>query len=365
MARSWPVTFEPNLDSKYFSFLLNRIDSLAGTLKATPLTPGTRATIDRECMIRAIRGTNGIEGNRLSLDEVREVLEQPEKAVTPEQRDVLNAELALSQIRKRKPLPLAELAENTIKDVHDLVALGVDYLDQAPGEYRTTNIVVGSYLCPPASEVPTLMSLMTDYMNTRSVMTMHPIVRALVTHFYLASIHPFANDNGRATRAVESYLLYHGGYSHIGFYSLADYYYENQSDYIEELNRARFDNHGELRDWVIFGLEGFQAELEERQRLVFDSLRATTLTEYLDELVRDDVITSRLARVVGRVAAEDTGLSVKDIKNRHIPWLAEAYRGLSARSVRNDLTIMRRLGLIAECDGVIKVSYHALETPRS
>jgi Fic family protein len=364
MARSWPVTFEPNLDSKYFSFLLNRIDSLAGTLKATPLTPGTRESIDRDCMVRAIRGTNGIEGNRLSLDEVRDVLDRPETAVTPEQRDVLNAELALSQIRKRKPLPLAELAENTIKDIHDLVALGVDYLDQAPGEYRTTNIVVGSYLCPPASEVPTLMSLMTDYMNTRSVMTMHPIVRALITHFYMASIHPFATDNGRATRAIESYLLYHGGYSHIGFYSLADHYYDNQTDYIEELNRARFDNHGELRDWVIFGLEGFQAKLEERQRLMFDSLRAVTLAQYLDELVDDDVITPRVARLVGRLTTEPNGLAIKDFKNRNIPWLADAYAGLSERSVRNDLTIMRRLGLIAEDNGAIKVSYRALETPR-
>lgn len=361
MARGWPVTFEPNLDSKYFSSQLNRIDSLAGTLKAMPMTPLTRSNIDRECLARAIHGTNGIEGSRLGLPEIRDILICPETAVTAEQREVLNADLTFNQIRRRKPLPLAELAENTIKDIHDLVALGVDYLDQAPGEYRTGNIVVGSYLCPPALEVPILMSLMTDYLNTRTVMTMHPIVRALLAHFYLVSIHPFADGNGRVARAIEAYLLYHGGYSQIGFFSLAAYYNANRADYIEELNRARFENNGELRDWVIFGLEGFQAELEERQRLVFDSVRAATLARYLEELVGNGSITARVAAIVNRLAADDQPVTVKNLKDRNIPWLADAYRGLSERSVRNDVTIMRRLGLIAEENGSIKVSYRALE----
>lgn len=361
MARSWPVTFEPNLDSKYFSFLLNRIDMLAATLREMPLSPGVRADVDRGLVAEAVRGTTGIDGNGLSLAEVEAVLARPGTAVTPEQHEILNAELAISQIRKRKPLPLAELAENNIKDLHDLVSLGVDYLDQAPGEYRTSDVIVGAYQCPPAIEVPTLMAMMTDYLNTRSVMTMHPIVRALLAHFYLVSIHPFADASGKTARAVEAYLMYHGGYSQVGFYSMSSYFFKNRAEYVGELEAARFDNDGELRDWVIFGLEGFLAELEERRDRIFQSLRLVAMSQYLTELVGAKQITPRLAAVVARLSAERFGLTPRNLKDRNIPWLADAYSGLTERSVRNDLTIMRRLGLITETDGVIKVSFKALE----
>ena len=362
MARSWPVTFEPSLDSKYFSFLINRIDSLAATLRDLPLAPSVRAAVDRRGVIKAIRGTCGIEGNGLGEADIERLLARSDlTAQTAEERQILNTDLALRQIRKRKPLPLAELVENNIKDLHDLVTMGVDYLDQAPGEYRTSDLIVGSYACPRAVDVPTLMALLTNYMNTRSVMISHPIVRALLAHFYLLSIHPFADGNGRATRAVEAYLLYHGGYGNVGFYALADYYFQNREEYAQELDRARFEHNGELRDWVIFGLEGFLAELEERQRWTFATLKTAAFIQHLSDLTSRNIIPRRVASIAGRLAAEPHGLTIALFKSRNIPWLADAYRGLTDRSVRNDLTIMRKLGLISESDGGLEVSYKALE----
>lgn len=365
MTRSWPVTFEPNLDSKYFSFLVNRIDTLAGILRDLPIAPATRAAIDHAEIVRAIRGSCGLEGNTIDEPEISRLLRGNKQASrTKDERQVLNADLTLRQIRKRKPLPLAELVENNIKDIHDLVTLGVDYLDQAPGEYRTTDLIIGAVAYPRAVEVPTLMAMLTDFINTRSVLTLHPVVRALLAHFYLLSIRPFAEGNARTTRAVEAYLLYHGGYSHVGFYSMPGYYLRNREDYFQELDRARFEHNGELRDWVIFGLEGFLAELEARQGRVFETMKTCALSQHLADLASQGVIPERVAAIVGRLAAEPHGLTVTQFKQRNLPWLADAYRGLSERSVRNDLTIMRKLNLLSENDRVLTVSYRSLETPR-
>ena len=37
--------------------------------------------------------------------------------------------------------------------------------------------------------------------------TWDPAVRAIAAHFYVISIHPFGDGNGRTSRAVESFLL--------------------------------------------------------------------------------------------------------------------------------------------------------------
>ena len=334
-------------------------------MRDLPIAPATRAAIDQAEIIRAIRGSCGLEGNALDESEIDRLLRDNERMPrTNGEKQVLNADLTLRQIRKRKPLPLAELVENNVKDLHDLVTLGVDYLDQAPGEYRSTDLIVGSIAYPRAVEVQTLMAMLTDFLNTRSVLTLHPVVRALLAHFYLLAIRPFAEANARTTRAVEAYLLYHGGYSHIGFYSMPDYYFQNRDDYIEELDRARFEHNGELRDWVIFGLEGFLAELEARQKRVFGTLKTSALRQHLADLASQGVIPARVAAIVGHLTAEPHGLTVAQFKQRNIPWLADAYRGLSERSVRNDLTIMRKHNLISDAQGILTASYRSLETPR-
>jgi Fic family protein len=38
-----------------------------------------------------------------------------------------------------------------------------------------------------------------------------PLIRAILAHFCLISIHPFAGGNGRTSRAVEAHLLYQAG----------------------------------------------------------------------------------------------------------------------------------------------------------
>ena len=79
--------------------------------------------------------------------------------------------------------------------------------------------------------------------------------RAIAAHFYLVSIHPFGDGNGRTARAIESFLLYQAGVNAFGFYSLANFYYRERDRYVRELTDARFHHGGELTPFVLFGLE--------------------------------------------------------------------------------------------------------------
>jgi Fic family protein len=78
------------------------------------------------------------------------------------------------------------------------------------------------------------------WFNSGSAAHWNPVIRAIVAHFYVISIHPFGDGNGRTSRAVESYLLYQAGVNARGYYSLANYYYRNRPEYVSMLDHVRF-----------------------------------------------------------------------------------------------------------------------------
>ena len=88
-------------------------------------------------------------------------------------------------------------------------------------------------------------------------------VRAIAAHFYVVSIHPFGDGNGRTARAVESFLLYRGGINARGFYSLANYYYRFRHRDVALLDSVRFSSDHDLTPFVRFALDGLLGELED------------------------------------------------------------------------------------------------------
>ncbi len=362
MARRWHVIFEPKLEPRYLSFLLNRIDVFAQFLKETPMAPGVRDEIDRQCIFRAIRGTTGIEGNRLGEEQIEELFERGDLApYSLEEQEVVNIYAVIKSIRSRTPMPYSRLTETVVGELHSQITIDCRYPGNVMGEYRSISAQAGAYLCPSPSDVPKLMRKFIDFINSQECLTMHPVARAVIAHFYLLSIHPFTDGNGRTARTLEAYLLYHGGYKQAGFYSLSNYYYKHRGEYIDELDKARFEHDGGLRNFVLFALEGLEGELVDRYRQANSYLRQVAYRQYLDELVRKDQITARLGGILSRLSEEGIKLSLAHFKKRALPWLAEAYTGLTDRSVRHDLTVMRKLNLTNEINGIIRINYRAVE----
>ena len=91
-----------------------------------------------------------------------------------------------------------------------------------------------------------------EWFNTGPPALWPASIRAIVAHFYVVSIHPFGNGNGRTARAVESFVLYSGGINVRGFYSLANHYYRNRDRYIDLLDSTRFDGAHDLTPFVLF-----------------------------------------------------------------------------------------------------------------
>jgi len=77
---------------------------------------------------------------------------------------------------------------------------------------------------PPAKELPKRLQTMCDFANETESATgfLHPVVRAILLHFWLAYDHPFEDGNGRTARALFYWSMRRSGYWLTEFLSISE-----------------------------------------------------------------------------------------------------------------------------------------------
>jgi len=261
------------------------------------LPPPWREQLDRLNRIRAVYGTTALEGNPLSEAEVSKQLEildqQGEQALqapklSREQIQILNSSMAQAWVKNRFRPGKGPLQVSDVLEIHRMVTNLSDMKDNLPGKFRTFDVTVGSpeaggvHKGAPHARVPAFMNGFVDFINSRKMMEAeHPVIRALLAHFFLVTIHPFGDGNGRVSRLVEAAILFQNGYNVHGFYGLSNYFYRHELEYKTSLQRCcaqiPFDVTGILR----FGLDGFAQELRGINNFVKTKLNRVVYREML------------------------------------------------------------------------------------
>ena len=365
---TWTVAFEPGINTKDRRLLsaIVEIEAYKRSVLKIPLPPGIKGELDRINIIRQIRGTTAIEGNTLTEEQVSQLVEKGAPKSRAEQ-EAVNAHRAHDFIVEwHKTYSDGVMTEELIRTIHRLLTEGIDYDSNAPGEYRRHNVTVGAEYRPPSHEqLGPLMDDFIEFTNSREVTQGYgPLLRAVMAHFYLISIHPFGDGNGRTSRALEAYVLYSAGYNIRGFYSLSNFYYSNRSEYFEQLNAARFKHGGCLQEFACFALEGFVDELEAIQDRMMEYVVRVVYNDYLDELFRRGLISARceaLATFILAVGAD--GVSEVEFRSKRHPVARELYKDhKSLRTIDRDLNSLVTHHLIQIRDGRIRTDFSYVQS---
>jgi len=140
--------------------------------------------------------------------------------------------------------------------------------EYAPGALRSLPVQVGRrevgglHMGAPTNWLPRLMNEYVQFITSERLCSLHPVIQALVGHFFLVTIHPFGDGNGRVSRLLTAGILLQRGYNvHGGFYALSDYFYLNDIKYHSMLHRCWQSPPFDLTAFVAFGMEGFVMEL--------------------------------------------------------------------------------------------------------
>ena len=242
--------------------LSRRLEEIAALrekiLGATIQVPWIPA-LQKDARVRSTHSSTAIEGNPLTLEEVRLLADgQPLPTATERsRREVLNYLAGLSfverQSRKKR------IAHEDVLRLHKIVASGV--MDQGEaGRYRDIRVRVGQYLPPGPEMVSGLMAELLGWWNGDSS-KWSPVITAGIIHYRFEEIHPFADGNGRVGRALALWELYRRGFDTHHIFSVDEFYWKDRPRYYQALGAVRRGG-GDLSGWLEYTAEALHLTLE-------------------------------------------------------------------------------------------------------
>jgi Fic family protein len=188
--------------------LLAQVEQIAGLreriLAAAVQVPWIPA-LQKDTRIRNAHSSTAIEGNPLTLEQVRAIEEGREIPATAQRarREVANYFAGLRFVEKNAQRSAVTHAE--MLKLHRIMA--GDVMDQGrAGRYRTIRVRVGSHVAPPPEQVQPMMSELLQWWNIHAA-RISPIVSSAIVHHQFETIHPFADGNGRTGRMLSLWEL--------------------------------------------------------------------------------------------------------------------------------------------------------------
>ena len=276
-----------------------------------------------------------------------------------EEQEVRNAQTVMYYIaRLIKRFPDHSLTQELIRELHRQITKDIPYENNEPGHYRSHPVTAETYLPPETGdEVRLLMRGFVRWLNTPPAVRLDPIIRALAAHFYLISIHPFGDGNGRTSRAVESLLLYQGKVNARGFYSLSNYYYRKRAEYVWHLNNARFSSENSLTPFMVFALNGLVEELQNVYTDVINEVRVISFRDYAREtFISHGLFGTRAGERGFHFLME---MSPEPISMPEV-YALPLYGGVTRRTVQRDIKFLRAHDLVVLQNGELTLNLEVM-----
>lgn len=184
----WNVHFDVTVDNSSVELrtLIATIHAVAGLTREMALPPMVDTRLNALNILRAVRGTTGIEGAQFTEEEVGAILDNPRKTVLPahrkrEEQEARNANEVMEYVRKTAE---TAISEPLISTIHNLTTQRIDYKNNIPGKYRSHPTNAGDYLPPETNqEIRALMARFVEWINAGERVNWDPIIRAVLSNY--------------------------------------------------------------------------------------------------------------------------------------------------------------------------------------
>lgn len=169
-----------------------------------------------------------LEGAVTTREVARKMIQSKRPPTNVSERMILNNYLTMCRIRDLSGEPLSP---SLILELHRLVTDGTLVRADTGGRYRRQDerVEVADqygevYHTPPAAEeLPARVEALCAFANGESPgFFIHPVVRAIIVHFWLAYDHPFVDGNGRTARALFYWCMLRQKYELFEYISISE-----------------------------------------------------------------------------------------------------------------------------------------------
>lgn len=259
---------------------IRQIEEVLGEIKFLHLrNTATLAQIQYKARELSAYASTSIEGNPLSLTDVKRLLKNHPSTARDTEKEILNYNTALdfiySHIKKGSfslSIPIMEKIQSFV--VKDLM---VDSSDC--GKLRQKPVVIrdpsrpGSivFIPPDAKDVSQLTQELCEFI-THNMQTLDPILLGGLFHKQFVIIHPFMDGNGRTTRLLTTAILGAAGFNFFEIFSFENYYNQNVTQYFKKV--GLYGDYYEQKDnidfteWLEYFTGGILDELKRVQKSI-------------------------------------------------------------------------------------------------
>lgn len=209
---------------------LHEIDRGLGfslNLPASVTAPEARDSYILSALLQESITSSQLEGAVTTREVAKEMLRTGRSPHDKSERMILNNYHTMRRIQE---LRSEALTPELVFDLHRLITENTLEKFDAAGRFRRAaeNVRVqdneGTVFHEPplASELPKRLEAMCRFANAETPdFFIHPVIRAIILHFWLAYDHPFVDGNGRTARALFYWAMLRQGYALFEFISIS------------------------------------------------------------------------------------------------------------------------------------------------
>lgn len=319
----------------------NNLGKLNGLLINIP-NPGLLTTplLTKEAVL-----SSRIEGTQATLEDVfkyeAEEKVSEEGEIEKDVREIINyrkaMSLAIDELKNRS------IGENLIKKIHFHLLSSVRGANKDGGNLRRIQVYIGApgtpieeatYIPPPITEIPSLLSNWESYINSEQ--EKDPLIQMGIAHYQFEAIHPFMDGNGRIGRLLIPLFLYQRKLLSYPLLYISEFFEKNRKDYYALLKRVSEEENWE--NWIRFFLTALTDQSLKTQVTVLEIIA-------LHNNLKNKIIAINSAYAINLLDIIFTNpiISFASIKKR--------LKTKSYQTIYNLLTKFVKIGILKEVSG--------------
>ena len=237
------------------------------------------------------------------------------------------------------------LSIDLILQIHSLMT--ADTLDHPndSGRFRTNDDVVVEnavtheivHTPPCYEEIPVVLQWLVDFVNDNDKgIFIHPIIKAIILHFFISYLHPFVDGNGRTARALFYWYMLKSGYWLTEYLSISRVIYKSKVSYEKSFLQTEADDN-DIGYFIHYHLRALEHAFQNLKDYIS---RKVAQQNDCNRILHMGNLSQRQAEILYLMLKDEhTVLTVKDVSSRFL---------VTATTAKRDIVGLIEQGLLSE-----------------